>query len=129
MLCDYPTAPRGFYYAYDTYELDEDVKDEGTRFPIIGLGDFFYYDLLLLLVIPLNSSISTRASIALICIIVVQLGDMCTIYMDRFVYPKCIPGVPFPTVFVTLFAIVLDGIGQYSDNDCEILSKVQYNLL
>lgn len=129
MLSDYPTALPGFYCAYDINELNEDVENEDADFSVIGLGDFFYFDLMLLFVIPFNSSIITKGCLAFICIIVVQLGDLCTIYMGRFIYPKSIPAVPFPTVFITTLVIVLEAMGQYSDTDCEILSKIRYNLL
>ena len=123
VLYDYPTAARGFYCVYDINELDEDVKREDKCFPVIGLGDFFFFNLLLLFVIPENSSIVTRGCIAFVCIIIVQLGDLCTIYMLPYGDPKGVPAVPFPTVFVTAYAIALDAIGQYSDIDCESLSK------
>ena len=124
MLSDYPTAPRGFYYAFDINELSEDEENEDTGFTVIGLGDLFYFNLMLLFVIPLNSSIITKGWIAFICIIVVQLGNLCTNYIPRFDYPNGVPAVPFPTVLVTTFAVALDAMGQYSDTDCEILSTI-----
>ena len=114
---DYPTTPRGFYCDYDFNEWIEDMENEDTYFPMIGLGDFLFFDLLLLFVVPFNSSIITKGCIAFICIIVVQFGNLCTRYMGRFTYSESMPGLPFPTVFVTTFAVVLDAMGQYLDTD------------
>jgi hypothetical protein len=120
MSFDYPTAPRHFYCVYDINELNDDVSNENKSFPVIGLGDFFFFNLLLLFVLPVNSSIPTRVCTALICIITVQLGDLCTTCLIPYVNNhKGLPALPFPTVFVTAYAIVVDVIIQYSDIGCE----------
>jgi hypothetical protein len=120
---DYPTVPLGFYCVYDINELDDDVENGNVSFPVIGFGDFFFFDLLLLFVMPNISSITTRAWIAFGCIISVQLADLLTCSMlpdDSF---KSLPGVPFPTIATTAYAIIVDAIIQYSNLDCEDLFK------
>lgn len=129
MLSDYPTAPRGFYCAYDMNEWTEDMEKEDRCFPVLGLGDFFYFNLLLLFVIPVNSPIITRGCIALICIVLVLFGDLCTTLMRRYGAPDVLPAIPFPAVLITIYAIILDAIGQYLDTDCEGLSRMKDNFL
>ncbi|CAM4894670.1 unnamed protein product [Rotaria socialis] len=115
---DYPTAPYGFYFSKDINELNDDVeyKDEYTS--IIGWGDFFAYDLLLLLVASTNSSITIRACIAFGCIISVQLGDICTRFIDSKLDSNGLPGVPLPTIFVSGYAIAVKAIIEYLNLDC-----------
>jgi hypothetical protein len=119
---DYPTAPIGLYCTCDINELDDDVEDDNQSYQIIGFADFFFFNLLLLFVLPANSSIATRVCIAVGCIIMVQLGDLCTTFMLPYVSDG-LPAVPFPTVFVTAYAIVVDAIIEYSNIDCKNLMK------
>ena len=41
---DYSTLPLDFYCLYDPNELSNDVKHKNDKFPIIGLGDFLFFD-------------------------------------------------------------------------------------
>ncbi len=124
MSFDYPTAPIGLYCTYDINEPDDDVEDDNQSFQVIGLADFFFFNLLLLFVLPINSSIATKVCIAFVCIIIVQLGDLCTSCMLSYVSDNNgLPAAPFPTVFVTAYAIAVDVIIEYSNIDCENLMK------
>jgi hypothetical protein len=53
---DYPTLPLGFYFLYDINEMNDNTGDENEVFPITGLADLFYFDLLLLFILPVNCS-------------------------------------------------------------------------
>jgi hypothetical protein len=128
VLFDYPTVPLGFYCVYDINELNDDVDDEDC-FSVIGLGDFFFFDLLLLVVIPDNSSITTRACIAFGCMISVQFSDLCTGSMFSYVDSPSLPALPIPTIVVTAYAIVIDAIIQYSSMDCDDPLKWKKSLL
>jgi hypothetical protein len=116
---DYPRVPRGFYCVYDINELNDDVENENKIFPMIGLGDFFFFNLLILIVIPLNSSMTTRLCTAFVCIMIIQLGNLCTGCFISYDDSKGIPAVPFPTIFVTGYVIAVDAIIQYSNTPCE----------
>ena len=119
MLFDYPTAPRGYYYVYDINEMNDDVENESEFNPMIGWGDFFAFDLLLLLVIPNNCSITIRTCTAFGCIISAQIGDVCTSFMRPYTDSDYLPAVPLPTIAVTAYAIAIDAIIEYSNLFCE----------
>ena len=124
MSFDYPTAPRNFYCLYDLNEVTDDASNENKSFPVIGFGDFFYFNLLLLFVLPVNSSTLTRVCVALVCIVFVQLAELCTSCMIPYVRNhKGLPALPFPTVFVSTYAIAVDVIFRYSNVDCEDVLK------
>ncbi len=116
---DYPTAPRGFYCTSDINEWKDDIKDGQKCGSGIGWGDFFIFDLLLLLVIPANSSITMIACIAFGCIISVQLADLCTGLMLHHIDCHGLPAVPLPTIAVTGYAIAINAIIEYSDVSCD----------
>ncbi len=123
LLFDYPTAPLGFYCVYDFQEMNNDMENENKCNPKIGWADFFTFNILLLLVIPNNSSITIRACIAFGCIISAQFGDMCTSFLMSYTNSDYLPAVPLPTIAVTAYAIVINAIIEYSNVDCEDLLK------
>jgi len=64
---------------YDINEVsDDDEENDDLNFPVIGLADFGLFNLLLLFVIPIHSSITIKAWIAFGCIISVLIGSLCT---------------------------------------------------
>ena len=117
---DYPTLPLGFYFLYDINELNDDIGDDNEVFPITGLADFFYFDLLLLFILPVNCSFGSRVFIAFVCIILVQLADLCTVWVILLSDCRHWPGLPFPTIVVTAYMIAIDYFIGYS-NTCEDL--------
>jgi hypothetical protein len=49
-----------------------------------------------------------------------KLGDLCTTYLIHYVHDhNGLPALPFPTVFVTAYAITVDAIIQYSNIGCK----------
>ncbi|CAF3360143.1 unnamed protein product [Rotaria socialis] len=119
MLFDYPTAPRGYYCVSDINEMNDDMENENECNSMIGWGDVFAFDLLLLLVIPNNYSITIRAYTAFGCIVCAQLGDLCTSFMRPYTDSNDLPAVPLPTIAVTAYAIAINAIIEYSNLDCE----------
>jgi hypothetical protein len=119
MLFDYPTAPRGYYCVCDINEMNDDVENENKCDSIIGWGDFFSFDLLLLMVIPINSSITIRACTAFGCIISAQLGDLFTNFMRPYTDSNGLPALPLPTIVVCAYAIAVNVIIEYFNLDCE----------
>jgi hypothetical protein len=119
-LHDYPSIKKGVYYTCDIRELtDDDMENEDLDFSAMGTGDFHLFDLLLLFIIPIDSSITIKACIAFGCIISVQIGNLCTNYMFYYTDTGPLPALPFPVIVVTAYTIVLDAIIQYSNHACE----------
>jgi hypothetical protein len=117
---DYPTAPRGFYCVYDINELNDPVKDGEKGVSGIGSADFFFFDFLLLMVIPTNSSITIITCIAFGSIICVQLADSCTGLMLRYIdRSNGLPALPLPTIAITGYAIAINAIIEYLDVSCD----------
>ncbi|CAM4888284.1 unnamed protein product [Rotaria socialis] len=120
---DYPTTPLGVYCVYDINELNDDVEKEDKCNSFLGWGDFLIFNILLLLVIPTNSSITIRTCIAFGCIVSVQLADICTDSLLHYTDSDSLPALPLPTIAATAYAIVVDAIIEYSNLNCENLLK------
>jgi len=115
---DYPTAPCGLYCLYDINELNDDVENQDKYNWFLGWGDFHVFNLLLLLIIPTNSSITIRICVAFGCIVIVQLADMCTSYILHYSDLQILPALPLPTIAATAYAIAVDAIIEYSNLGC-----------
>jgi hypothetical protein len=116
---DYPTAPRGFYCVSDINEVNDVVKDGNIGVAGIGWGDFFSFDFLLLLVMPINSSITTIVCIAVGAIISVQVAELCNGLMLHYTDSGCLPALPLPTIAITGYAIAINYIIEYSNVSCD----------
>jgi hypothetical protein len=95
------------------------MNDNKSFGAILGLADIFAYNLLLLIVLPAYSSLTTTAWIAFGCIISVQIGDICTGFMFYYYDNEDMPGLPLPVIAVFTYTVVLDAIMQYSSSACE----------
>ncbi|CAF4352179.1 unnamed protein product [Rotaria magnacalcarata] len=125
---DYPTAPYGVYCVDDINELNNGVKNWDRCVSAIGWGDFPIFDVLLLLVIPCNSSIIIRACIAFGCIVSVELANLCTGFILYFSDFNGLPALPLPTAVVSAYAIFVGAIIEYLNLDCEDTLKWRTSL-
>ncbi|CAM4959332.1 unnamed protein product [Rotaria socialis] len=116
---NYPTAPYGVYCADDINELNNGVKNWDSCVSAIGWGDFLIFDVLLLLIVPHNSSIVIRVCRAFGCLANIELVDLCTGFILYFSDFNGLPTLPLPTVVVSAYLIVVDVIIESSKLGCE----------
>ena len=114
----YPTSTYGFYCVYDINEMDDEMENKNKTVSGIGWGDFLVFNLLLLLVIPTNCSITIRLCVAFGCIISVQLAELCNDFILHYSDVEDVPALPLPTIAVTAYAIVIDAIIEHFNFDC-----------
>ena len=96
-------------YCYYTGELDDNGNIErGSNVSSLGLGDFLFYNLMLLWILPPLSSVTTQACVAIGHIITFQIGE--TIAAELATLHGCgsCPALPLPIVAVSFYASVLD---------------------
>ncbi|CAF3261115.1 unnamed protein product [Rotaria sp. Silwood2] len=82
--------------------------DKWEKSALLGLGDFYVYNILMLLVIPQSASMSLKVCVTLGSIISVQVGQLLTNYLQCLFKVRLAPGVPFPVMMVSLYTLLLD---------------------
>jgi len=98
---------------YSTWDLDDNELEEETEQRIVGHGDFYFYNLMLLLILPPLSSMTTKVLVTIGYIIIVHICSETTFRLG-FLYNKHnLPGVPLPVAVVTMYAIILDIFIEY----------------
>ena len=96
-------------YYYFTGELDENGHIERSEnVSWLGLGDFLFYNLMLLWILPPLSSMATQTCVAIGHIITIQIGEAISSRLIEFYGRRSFPGLPVPIVAVSLYALVLD---------------------
>ena len=96
-------------YYYSTGDPDENghiVRSENVS--SLGLGDFLFYNLMLLWILPPSSSITTQACVAIGHIIAIQIGKALARELATLNDCGGCPALPLPIVAVSLYAWVLD---------------------
>jgi hypothetical protein len=95
------------YYLLEDYENME--LNNNSVVYLLGLGDFLFYNLMVLFILPPLSSIETKICIGIGCIIFIQIDYMLTIWMDLFKNQlNSKPALPLPIVAFSLYAILLN---------------------
>ncbi len=93
-------------------------------FPIcsaLGLGDFYGFNLMILVILETEWSFLTRLLVVLGCIISLQVGYCGTAYISELLPTNTsdsIPGEPFPVVTFSIYVIILGVILQEKTIDC-----------
>jgi len=98
------------YYLVKDYENMELIELEKlTDVGILGLGDFLFYNLMVLFILPPLSSIEMKICIGIGCIIFIQIGYIITIRTS--IYAKgnlFIPALPLPVIAFSAYMILLN---------------------
>ena len=96
-------------YYYSTGEPDENGHiDRRENVSSLGLGDFLFYNLMLLWVLPPLSSMTTQVCVLVGHIIVVEIGEALAFELANRHYFRICPALPLPVVAVSFYALVLD---------------------
>jgi hypothetical protein len=103
----------GEYYAADPRD---GTMNRNKRVPDLGLGDFFFYNLMVLLVLPPLLPMTTKIYVAIGGIISVQVGFMATIWIATcWNVLSAVPAVPLPVITCSIYTILVDIFMQYSN--------------
>ncbi len=103
----------GIYYVKDPTDIMDD-----NYVPILGFGDFFFYNLMVLFVLPPLLPITTKICVAIGCIISVQVGYIVTIWIAAFWNVETpVPALPLPVIIYSIYTILVDIFIQYSNLD------------
>jgi hypothetical protein len=112
--CSFLTPGR---YYIDDYE-DITRIDETMDIPILGLGDFLYYNLMVLFVLPPLASVTTQIYIGIGCIIFIQIGYMLTNWIAiLWNQTEIRPATSLPVVTVSTYTILLHIFMQHLNTD------------
>ena len=94
---------------YCTGEPDENGHIERSEnVSWLGLGDFLFYNLMLLWILPPLSSVTTQTCVAIGHIITIQIGEAIARELATHYRYRSWPALPVPIVAVSLYALVLD---------------------
>ena len=96
-------------YYYSTGEPDDNghIVRSG-KVSSLGLGDFLFYNLMLLWILPPLSSVTTQACVVVGHIIAIQTGKAIACELATLHGCDGCPGLPLPIVAVSLYTLVLD---------------------
>ncbi len=86
--------------------------------PVLGLGDFFVYNILVLITIPQSPSMIIKVCVAFGTMVSVQIGHLLTYRLISLVKVATAPGVPLPIITVSIYIFVLDIILPKYFNQC-----------
>ena len=101
------------YYSCDI----ENGIDATTNFSGLGGADIVTYNILLLWVLPPSPSITIKLCVLFGFLITIQIALMITNWISYAWKQFDMPGVPFPVVLVSTYAIIVDFIIQNVDID------------
>lgn len=112
------SIPYDFYstWYFNDNESDEQGDEEGEE-QVLGLGDFYTYNLMLLSILSPLSSMITKMFVTVGYIIFVQMGSEGTIRLGRLYNQNITPGVPLPVIFVSMYTFILDMFTEYCTSD------------
>lgn len=103
---------------YYTNDPRDGTTDKDKYVETLGLGDFFYYNLMLLFLLPPLLPMTFKICVAIGGIISVQVGYMATIWMAVFWnVENAAPALPLPVITYSIYAILVDIFMQYSNMD------------
>jgi hypothetical protein len=87
---------------------DESIRDGKRDFDCLGLGDFYFYNLMLLWILPPLSPVSTKVAIAVDHVVATQIGMGASNRLARLYEQVSYPALPLPVVAVSIYAFLLD---------------------
>jgi hypothetical protein len=103
------------YYVNDP--RDEKIDDESIILTI-GLGDFTFYNLMVLFILSPLLSMINQIYVAIGAIVSVQIGYMVMNWTSVFRNKNNIlPAIPLPVIFYSAYAILIDIFTQNSNSD------------
>jgi hypothetical protein len=102
-LINQTTVPRkkclsGAYYIHGI--------DKWETSALLGLGDFFTYNLLILFALPSSSSMIIKICVTLGSIVSVQIGCLLTCWLRLLTKTHSVPGVPLPVITVSMYLVI-----------------------
>ena len=103
--------------------------DKWKESDYLGVADFLSYNMFVLIVLPMSSSIMIKIYITIGTIISVQIGFLLTDYLCSFLKIYAQPAVPLPVMIVSLYLFILDIIFSYNLDQCDELKKVTNSTL
>jgi hypothetical protein len=98
---------------YSTWDLDDSELDEDREEQSLGHGDFYIYNVMLLIVLPPLSSVIIKVLVTIGYIIIVQIGCWITFRLGLLYNQDSLPGVPLPVAVVSMYAVILDVFIEY----------------
>ena len=84
----------------------------------LGLGDFFLFNTMVLVILPPMWSMARKIVVVVGCIISIHVGQYGTVCMGRFWRLHRAPALPFPVVTFSIYAMIVNAIMRYINNDC-----------
>jgi hypothetical protein len=107
----YPSFPSFRFYTHDIEDGLEACKSSKS----LGEGDFIYYNLLLLWILPPLSSTTIQICVLLGLIIIIQIGLELTSQFAYLWEEHIMPGLLFPVILVSAYGVIVDCILQNLD--------------
>jgi hypothetical protein len=129
----------GVYYTHDiddiydeTTNFNDDDLENGTNAEqhsniktldhkpvfIFGLGDFFVFNQMVLFILLPVWPMITKILVVCGCIIAIQLGQCGTAFIHRLWKLDILPGLPMPVITFSIYAMILNVIMEYANNNC-----------
>ena len=109
----YPSFPSFYFYTHDI----DDGPEARKGGECLGEGDFIFYNLLLLWILPPLSSTTIQICVLLGLIIIVQIGLELTVQFRSLWKEDMMPGLLFPVILVSAYGVIVDCILQNLDVD------------
>lgn len=116
-----PSLTDGFRltpYAYYVNDPRYEKIDDESFIISIGLGDFIFYNLMVLFILSPSLSMINQIYVVIGVIASVQIGYMVTNWTSVFRNKNNIqPALPLPVIFYSAYAILIDIFVQNSNSD------------
>ncbi len=103
-------CPSGIYYI--------DGIDKWKTSGLLGLADFFTYNILVLFALSPSSSMIIKICVTIGSIVSVQVGHLLTFLLCRLTKTFIAPGVPLPVITVSIYLFILNIIIPRNLNQC-----------
>jgi len=96
----------------------EDIMNKDKYATMLGVGDFFYYNLMVLFLLSPLPPMTSKICVAIGGIICIQVGYMATIWIAAlWNVENSVPGIPLPVVTYSIYAVFVDIFMEYSKLD------------
>ena len=103
------SMPTFTIFCYFTHDIEDGI-DATKGCKVLGSGDFFAYNLLLLWILPPLSSITIQILVLFGLIVNVQIGLMLTEWIGSRWKENPRPALPLPVMFISTYALIVDFI-------------------
>jgi hypothetical protein len=113
-------SPGVLYLVKDYKNMELKELEKETYIHGLGLGDFFFYNLMVLFVLPPLASIRMKMCIGIGCIIFIEIGYMITIWISLFLNGnRNGPALPLPVIAFSAYIILLNVfVGDFDSDLC-----------